>query len=106
MNKIIFKVSSKKSSALEKVLTDLNEKIGKASTTEKVVAIIFFLTASLWIFRKVLNNLLDLNLNDTSISIFGAIMLFIIPTGKNKRACNWESASKIPWGVLFLVGEA
>ena len=31
-------------------------------------------------------------------------MLFIIPTGKNKRACNWESASKIPWGVLFLVG--
>ena len=104
LNKIIFKVSSKKSSALEKVLTDLNEKIGKASTTEKVVAIVFFLTASLWIFRKVLNNLLDLNLNDTSISIFGAIMLFIIPTGKNKRACNWESASKIPWGVLFLVG--
>ena len=51
-----------------------------------------------------MNNLLDLNLNDTSISIFGAIMLFIIPTGKNKRACNWESASKIPWGVLFLVG--
>ena len=31
-------------------------------------------------------------------------MLFIIPTGKNKRACNWEAASKIPWGVLFLVG--
>ena len=40
LNKIIFKVSSKKSSALEKVLTDLNQKIGKASTSEKVVAII------------------------------------------------------------------
>ena len=104
LNKIIFKVSSEKSSALEKVLIDLNQKIGKASTNEKVVAIIFFLTASLWIFRKVFNNLLDLNLNDTSISILGAIMLFIIPTGKNKRACNWETANKIPWGVLFLVG--
>ena len=104
LNKILFKVSSERSSALEKALIDFNDKIGKASKSEKVVAIVFMLTAILWIFRKVLNNLLNLNLNDTSISIFGAIMLFIIPTGKNKRACNWETASKIPWGVLFLVG--
>ena len=34
----------------------------------------------------------------------GALMLFIIPTGKRERACNWETANKIPWGVLFLVG--
>ena len=39
LNKIIFKVSSKKSSALEKILSDLNEKTGKASTNEKVVAL-------------------------------------------------------------------
>ena len=102
--KIIFKVSSEKSYALEKVLIDFSNKIGKASKSEIVVAIIFFLTATLWIFRKALNNLFDLNLNDTTISILGAVMLFIIPTGKNKRACNWETASKIPWGVLFLVG--
>ena len=43
-------------------------------------------------------------MNDTSIGILGALMLFIIPTGKNSRACNWDTANKIPWGVLFLVG--
>jgi len=45
-----------------------------------------------------------LNLNDTSISLFGALLLFLIPTGKNIRACNWQVANKIPWGVLLLVG--
>ena len=104
LNKITFKVSSEKSLALEKVVLDLNKGIGKASKGEKVVAIIFFLTAILWIFRKVLNNLLNIDLNDTSIGIMGALMLFIIPTVNRERACNWETANKIPWGVLFLVG--
>ena len=58
----------------------------------------------LWIFRKTLNEQFGFNLNDTSISILGALLLFIIPCGPNKRACSWETANKIPWGVLFLVG--
>ena len=70
--------------ALEKVVLDLNKGIGKASKGEKVVAIIFFLTAILWIFRKVLNNYLNISLNDTSIGIMGALMLFIYPLGKEK----------------------
>ena len=104
LSKIIFQVSSKKSKALEITLSNLNKSIGKAGKSEKVVAMVFFLTAMLWIFRKVLNNSLGTNLNDTSIGILGALMLFIIPTGKNSRACNWDTANKIPWGVLFLVG--
>jgi sodium-dependent dicarboxylate transporter 2/3/5 len=104
LNKIIFQVSSKNSNALEKTLVNLNKNIGKASVNEKVVAMIFILTASLWIFRKILNESLGFSLNDTSIGILGALMLFIIPIGKGKRACNWDTANKIPWGVLFLVG--
>ena len=104
LNKVIFKVSSKKSHALEKTLLNMNNNIGQPSKGEKVVAIVFLLTASLWIFRKILNNSLGLELNDTSIGIFGALLLFIIPTGNSQRACNWTTANKIPWGVLFLVG--
>ena len=102
--KIIFKVSSENSIALEKTLSDLKKTIGKASKTEKVVAIIFFLTAILWIFRKFLNNTFGTELNDTSIGILGALLLFMIPTGKKERACSWQTANNIPWGVLFLVG--
>ncbi|MBF96416.1 MAG: Sodium-dependent dicarboxylate transporter SdcS [Alphaproteobacteria bacterium MarineAlpha9_Bin4] len=104
LNKVIYKVSSKKSDALENTLLNMKSEIGKASTTEKVVAIIFFFTASLWIFRKALNENFGLTLNDTSIGILGALLLFIIPCGPNKRACNWKTANQIPWGVLFLVG--
>lgn len=104
LSKIIFKVSTEKSFALEKTIKKLKKEMGKANTAEKVVAIIFILTASLWIFRKVLNEVFGFNLNDTSIGLLGALLLFIIPTAKNSRACNWNTASKIPWGVLFLVG--
>ena len=104
LTKVIFQVSAKKSDALEHTLIEMNKEIGKPSATEKIVACIFFLTATLWIFRKTLNEKFNFYLNDTSIGIMGALLLFIIPYGSNKRACNWETANKIPWGVLFLVG--
>ena len=104
LTKVIFQVSAKKSDALEHTLIEMNKEIGKPSTTEKIVACVFFLTATLWIFRKTLNEKFNFYLNDTSIGIMGALLLFIIPYGSNKRACNWETANKIPWGVLFLVG--
>ena len=104
LTKIVFKVSSYKSDALEKTLLKMKKEVGKPSSTEKVIACIFFIVATLWIFRKSLNDSLSLNLNDTSIGIFGALLLFIIPCGSNKRACSWKTANKIPWGVLFLVG--
>ena len=51
----------------------MKKEIGKPSTTEKIVACIFFLTATLWIFRKTLNEKFNFNLNDTSIGILGAL---------------------------------
>ena len=44
-----------------------------------------FLTATLWIFRKTLNEKFNFYLNDTSIGIMGALLLFIIPYGSNKE---------------------
>ena len=104
MTKILFRVSNKNSRALEKTITNMYKTIGKASFKEKVVAFIFILTAFFWIFRQLINDLLGINLNDTSIGLLGALMLFIIPVNKNERACDWKTANKIPWGVLLVVG--
>ena len=104
LTNIIFKLSKNKSNALQVTISDLKKDIGKSSFAEKIVAIVFLLTALLWILRRFINNNFDLNINDTSIGLFGALLLFIIPIKKNKRACSWETASKIPWGVLLLVG--
>ena len=82
----------------------MKREMGIASAKEKIVAFVFFMTAILWIFRKTLNESFGLSLNDTSIGIVGALLLFIIPVDSNKRACSWKTANQIPWGVLFLVG--
>ena len=104
MTKIVFRVSNNNSNALEKTITKIKKTMGKATYKEKIVAFIFILTATLWIFRKLINDILELNLNDTSIGLLGALLLFIIPVNKNERACDWKTANKIPWGVLLLVG--
>ena len=104
LNKIIFKVPSDNSRALETTLLKMRKEMGAATLKEKIVAIVFLFTAILWIFRKTLNNYFNLSLNDTSIGILGALLLFIIPSGSNERACNWKTANQIPWGVLILVG--
>ena len=93
LSKIIFSVSSKNSIALEKTLSVMKKNMGKASLKEKVVAYVFIFTGSLWILRKNLNESFNLSLNDTSIGILGALLLFIIPCGSNQRACNWETAN-------------
>ena len=104
LTNIIFKVTKKKSKSLSKIVSEMKVEIGCPSLSEKIVGIVFFLTAILWIFRRPLNEMYNLSLNDTSIGLFGALLLFVIPVNKKDRACTWETASKIPWGVLLLVG--
>ena len=104
LTNISFNVSKKKSNALERTIQEMRGEIGSPSFTEKIVATVFFLTATLWVLRRSLNEIFDLNLNDTSIGLLGALLLFLIPTSKTTRACNWETANKIPWGILLLVG--
>ncbi len=40
--------------------------------------------------------------DDATVAILGALALFLIPNGKGERLLDWESAVRIPWGVLIL----
>ena len=44
--------------------------------------------------------------NDGTVSIFMALLLFLIPAGKatGGRLLDWEGAKKVPWGILLLFG--
>lgn len=104
LTKISFKVSTEKLDSLDKAIIVMKDKLGVPTLTEKIVGAVFLFTASLWIFRRNLNEFFDLHLNDTSIGLFGAILLFLLPIGEKNKACSWDTANKIPWGVLLLVG--
>ena len=76
--------------------------------------ITFLFIAAAWILRQPLN-LLEIggvrpfmSMTDHVIAIAGAIVLFLIPAGddsnRNERLLDWDTAAKIPWGVLLLFG--
>ncbi|MFC4723042.1 SLC13 family permease [Geojedonia litorea] len=95
--------------------------IGKLSTMEKRVFIIFLFTALGWIFRRDIvldgfvipgwSSLLGIKdyVHDSTVAIITALLLFSIPSGGTKpsvpkRLLDWDSAAKVPWGVVMIVG--
>jgi sodium-dependent dicarboxylate transporter 2/3/5 len=93
-------------------------KLGPMSKAECYVFAIFILTALLWIFRKNIeleaftipgwSNLLGISnmVNDATVAVFSALLLFAVPVNFKERTflLDWESAVKIPWGILLLFG--
>ncbi|WP_298447688.1 DASS family sodium-coupled anion symporter [uncultured Marinobacter sp.] len=80
--------------------------LGKMSRGEKLVAVVFVLTAGAWIFRPLLSANIMPWLTDTGIAISAAIAMFIIPVNVRKQTfvLDWDAAKEIPWGVLLLFG--
>jgi sodium-dependent dicarboxylate transporter 2/3/5 len=42
--------------------------------------------------------------NDASVALVAVVCMFLIPNGKGERLLDWETAAKIPWGMLILFG--
>jgi sodium-dependent dicarboxylate transporter 2/3/5 len=80
--------------------------LGKPGKSEKRVMVVFAITALLWIFRSLINDVQHLvKLDDTIIAILAAITLFIVPSEKKGHALlDWQDTSKMAWGILLLFG--
>jgi sodium-dependent dicarboxylate transporter 2/3/5 len=70
------------------------------STEEKWVGLVFLVTAFLWMFKFIL----PFTVSDTAIAIFGALLLFLIPSEKGERLLEWNDMKQLPWGLLLLFG--
>lgn len=90
----------------EKIIADELAKLGGWSYGEKAVAIIFSITAGLWIFRPLVADALGIEMNDAGIAIMGAIALFLVPVSirHGEMLLTWKEAEKLPWGILLLFG--
>ncbi|NQU88681.1 MAG: anion permease, partial [Mariniphaga sp.] len=92
--------------------------LGKAKSEEKIVFLLFLILAFLWIFRSGFeiqsvkipgwSQLLKTPayINDGTVAIFMALLLFIIPSRsqKGERIMNWKTANRIPWNIVLLFG--
>src|SRR5690606_12673033 len=86
---------SSNDSAIRQALTEQ----GPMTRGEKLVAIIFVLAALAWIVRPILADHIP-GLNDTSIAIAAALLLFVTPVDVQNRTflMDWEIAGRLPWG--------
>jgi len=90
-----------------KIIQKELDKLGSMSRGEKVVLIIFLLTAVSWMLRGIINSWFpELNLTDTTIAMIAALSMFIVPLDlkKAKFPLSWEDTTKLPWGILILFG--
>ncbi|MEX2516723.1 MAG: DASS family sodium-coupled anion symporter [Gammaproteobacteria bacterium] len=71
---------------------------------EKLVLIVFGGVALCWLLRGLLSGPLADRVEDSTIAILGALLLFILPASGGRRLLDWQTALQIPWGVLILFG--
>ena len=81
--------------------------VGNWRPEERRVLIIFGLTAVAWITRSEpfggWSHWLDLkNANDAIVALIAVIILFLVPNGRGSKLLDWQSAEKVPWGILIL----
>ncbi|MBK7244442.1 MAG: anion permease [Saprospiraceae bacterium] len=112
------KANAKTDSFISSKLLDL----GPWTTAEKRVFIVFICTATLWMTKDLIVNLLSIPINDTIIAIMGAFALFCLPSGMKPNTnseinvdeeenvnhfnniLNWKDTSKMAWGILLMFG--
>lgn len=96
---------------------DQLRELGPMSYEEKAVLTIFGITGFLWLSTGFLPEswLEATNLSDTTISLFGAVAMFLVPSRKKEdaqeegdetrgRLMEWEDMKNLPWGLLVLFG--
>jgi len=81
------------------------EELGPIRFPEKAVAVVFSLTAILWMTRPLLADGVP-GLSDAGIAMTGAIALFLVPVDwkAGTFVLDWTTARDVPWGVLILFG--
>ena len=80
--------------------------LGSMSRAEKGLLAVFVFAAIGWVLRPLLAKASGLAISDTGIAIIAALLLFILPAnkGSEERILDWDSAAKVPWGILLLFG--
>lgn len=88
------------------VLQSEMSSLGAASRGEMIVLVVFLLAALGWVFGKKISALTGIPLSDTSVALIAALLLFVFPISLKRREflLDWETAVKIPWGVLLIFG--
>ena len=112
ITRVLFRADIGEIEGGRKHFDDEYRKLGPLTPGEKTVLAVFCVTAALWIFSPLLKPIVVAGikplagLSDAGIAMLAAMALFLLPVDRAKgvRAMDWDTAVKLPWGVLMLFG--
>ncbi len=91
------------------------EERGPWSRREVLALVLFALTALAWVTREgpaggwsewlgLVDDSGKALVGDSTVGLFFVVLAFLIPDGKGGPLMTWQAASRIPWGLLVLLG--
>ncbi|MDG2090454.1 MAG: DASS family sodium-coupled anion symporter [Gammaproteobacteria bacterium] len=108
----ILPVGDRPLEGIKELIEKEQKELGPMSTQEWRVLWVFLFMATLWMTRPFVSGIeigglqIFSGLTDAGIAIIAALSLFCIPAGDEKKQAmvSWETANKLPWGLLLLYG--
>ncbi|MDE0096744.1 MAG: SLC13 family permease [Gammaproteobacteria bacterium] len=112
LTRVLYPLRGERIEGSREVTERAYRELGVMSRGERIVLAVFLLAAVSWITKPLMVNVQigDMNplagLSDPVIAMVAALVLFVVPVDVKQRVfvMNWETALKIPWGILLLFG--
>ncbi|RKS05936.1 sodium-dependent dicarboxylate transporter 2/3/5 [Nocardiopsis sp. Huas11] len=112
LTRFVFPPETKKLDGAQGLIREELKEMGPVTRGEKLVAAVFALAACSWIVIPLLARNETVagavpflsSVSDSVIAIAVAVALFLIPVGNGERLLDWETAVRLPWGILLLFG--
>ena len=107
LTRFMYPVQVPASEDVNRHLHELRAELGPMTMAEKRVGIVFLAVILSWMLRRPLTELVGLTgISDAGIVMTAGILLFLLPAGdkESNRLMNWDYATRLPWGVLVLMG--
>lgn len=80
--------------------------LGSMNKGEQRVVAVFGIVVCGWLLRPFVLEPISPAITDTAIALVGGVLVFLIPVDlkRGEFLLNWESTTRVPWGVLLLFG--
>ncbi len=104
LTKVLFKPEISEIPGGRALMNEELAKLGPMSSGEKRVLALFVLAAVSWVAIPLIFD--EPFISDAGIAMVVGLLLFLSPSGSGRgvRLLDWDSAVKLPWGVLLLFG--
>lgn len=113
LNKIVFRAEVDDIKGGKALIESELRAMGPLSLEERRVLQVFAGAVFCWVFLPLLAKLSAVqaslpwlsNINDTSVAMLAAILMFMIPASRGQGTLlEWSATRDVPWGVLILFG--